>query len=408
MKTVMREVRVAEVSAAQPRSRPLDGEYPAEPDGRVFLILVLGLALNACGAAAVKAGNLQPGQIPRGHGAAIGRVQVFKGDSEVTGSCYVGLTDRANEPKGNISLDRTGWVMVSPVIGPTYLSSVSCIVWNGLNYGTRLLSFNVVGDGKTTYFGHVQFHLANRDWQIALDAVTSSVATVPVTGVVGAVASNLVTGATEIARFDSADGENHVTVQNDLDTAIREYSARYHRAPDARWSVVGAPSLDEARPTPPVTFGPEFLSSRVQLDAFQVTWLGVARSDRHWLGFSLLHPLAPGVAPCPDVEVSVNGELHHFPLTYRTQTSSALRESVPVEVDIQTFEALAQSHNVDVEVCGKTSHLPPRALAAAGSLVDAYETLMARLPRAPKEIEPTNFGARQGGEQGSPVKPDAP
>src|SRR5260221_11803324 len=66
--------------------------------------------------------NLRPDNIPPGHGAVVGRVEVFKGESDVTGACYIAFTDERKENKASLSLDKSGWVITPMTAGPTYLS----------------------------------------------------------------------------------------------------------------------------------------------------------------------------------------------------------------------------------------------------------------------------------------------
>jgi hypothetical protein len=164
---------------------------------------------------------------------------VFKGDSEVTRNCYVTFTDENNETKASLSLDKSGWIFTPMAPGPTYLSFVTCAVWNGLMYGTRQLRFDAMGQGAITYLGHVRFDLANKDWEITLGAAVRGVANVPVTTVAGAIASTAVTAAADVIQFSSADGENKVTVKNEAEVAIREYVTRYGSPPTVFSSLAG-------------------------------------------------------------------------------------------------------------------------------------------------------------------------
>jgi hypothetical protein len=205
--------------------------------------IAFALVLGAC-AGSQPASNLRPDNIPPGHGAVIGRVTVFKGDSEVTRECYVAFTDEKKETKASLKLDKSGWIFAPMTAGATYLSFVTCAVWNGLTYGTRQLQFDAMGQGAITYFGHVRFDLANNDWAItagiAAGAVVRELASVPVTSVTGALASTAVTAAADVIQFSSADGENNVTVKNESEIAIREYVKRYGQTPKVFSSLAGS------------------------------------------------------------------------------------------------------------------------------------------------------------------------
>ena len=126
-----------------------------------------GAATAACtlmleGCRGTPAINLRPDNIPQGHGAVFGRVEVFKGKSDVTGACFITFTDENNEDKASLSLNNSGWVMTALNVGPTYLSFINCAVWNGLMYGTRQLRFDVIRH-------HSQGVLFSR-WQRAVNA----------------------------------------------------------------------------------------------------------------------------------------------------------------------------------------------------------------------------------------------
>jgi hypothetical protein len=203
--------------------------------GRVAAGLFCAGVLSACGTAAI---NLQPESVPPDHGAAVGQVRVFKGDSEVTGSCYVQFTDQDKELKAALSLDDSGWVFTPLRAGPTYLSFVSCVVWNGLDYGSRQLRFELAS-GRTTYFGHLEFHLADRDQEITGQAIASSATGMPATSLAGALVSTATVVTGEVLRFGSPDGRDHVTVADQLAAALLAYSARYGRAPEALSSIAG-------------------------------------------------------------------------------------------------------------------------------------------------------------------------
>src|SRR2546430_4289450 len=65
--------------------------------------VAFALVLGACrGTPAV---NLRPDNIPPGHGAVFGRVEVFKGQSDVTGACYISFTDESNEDRKSTRLN---------------------------------------------------------------------------------------------------------------------------------------------------------------------------------------------------------------------------------------------------------------------------------------------------------------
>jgi len=342
--------------------------------------LVCVFSLNACGGAS--AATFRPGQVPRTDGAVMGRVQVFKGESEVTSACYISFTDQWDEPTGQqYSLDRSGWVFMSLPQGTTYLSYVNCVVWNGLTYWTRALHFDVAGQGRTTYFGHVRFHLANRDLEITLGAAASGLATVPVTTVAGAAITSSIALSTSSAAAAIEEGENRVIVQDISAEAVRAYAQRYAVAPQLVTSLALQPRVKEREPTF-VTRG-EVMSAAVDLGALQLTWLGLARAEKPWLGFRVWHRVQKAeLENCRDVALVLDQERQNFSATYEAKpVGTGLLESVGAKVDVETFQAMGSARHVELELCGKRYTVPLERAKIAAEIATAYESALAALPQ---------------------------
>jgi hypothetical protein len=151
-----------------------------------------------------------------------GRIQVFKGDSEVTSSCRASFDTSA-------PADETGWLFTSMPLGRVFGISVGCAVWNGpLTYQAGVLSFDVMGANGATYFGLVQIHLPDND-----AAITASIA-----GDVLGVPLGDKPGNAFFEGYDEGPLK-YVKVSDDRKSAIAEYYARYRRKLLMFTSIVG-------------------------------------------------------------------------------------------------------------------------------------------------------------------------
>jgi hypothetical protein len=338
-----------------------------------LVALIAGFVVAGCAAKAV---DLRPNDIPRGQGAVLGRIQVFKGDSEVTSACYVNLTNEKEEDVGRLSLDRSGWVATPMKEGKTYLSFVSCAVWNGLSYGTRQLHFDVRGKGAVTYFGHVRFDLEDRDMEALATAIGEGVTSVPVGSAAGALASNLGTGLAVGIQASIVDGDNRVTVTDQKDVAARAFKARYGITPRLFASLAAEPAAPPD-PTPAVLKRGDLVSTQVQTDGMRLTLLGLVRPDAHWLGFRLTHEVkTPALKTCEKVDLVLDDGPHRFPVAYRaTPIGGYVQEGVSVKTDLETFKAMVKSSRVVFDACGRRSTFPKIAAPAAADVLATYESL---------------------------------
>jgi hypothetical protein len=107
--------------------------------------------------------RFQPTAVPKGEGAIFGHVKVIGADlKELTGSCTVEFANAAGELERSIPLGEDGWVFTTAGIGPAFLLKVYCsrASYTGRPlYQSRNLSFEVEGNDKITYFGHIWIHL---------------------------------------------------------------------------------------------------------------------------------------------------------------------------------------------------------------------------------------------------------
>jgi hypothetical protein len=158
---------------------------------------LLALAIfGFCGCAAST--NLVPAEIPRGHGAIFGRLEINNNGHPVSERCYVAFSDPDLDIKAYLSLDESGWVFSTTESGPTLLSSVQCTLGEGVakypsGFSIRSIRFDVPRSGRIAYFGHLRIDLEQAG-----------------------------TGTAEGTPF-----ERGLQVEDQLDAAVREYHRRY-------------------------------------------------------------------------------------------------------------------------------------------------------------------------------------
>jgi len=362
---------------------PVDGAYtwafamPGLFDPLPFPAVLLLTLTAGCGASA---NNFRPGTVPQGQGAVVGRIQVFKGDSEVTSACSVSFADEEDEQKSNYSLDASGWVFLSVEGGTTYLRSVNCAVWNGLAYGTRALRFKAAWN-KTTYFGHVRFYLANRDLEITLGAVASGAATIPITSVAeAAIASSVAVGA-DAARATLDEGANKVVAWNDPRAMAAEYARRYQRAPELITDLVLEPPAEE--PQAKFVRRGDVISASFTLGDLHLTWLGLVRSQSPWVGFRAWQQVPkPTLEACHEAVLLLDDKPLPLPLIHDVKPSGmGVIESVGVRTDVATLKAVASAKAVELRLCSVSRKLPADVASVAGDVATEYETALAALPQ---------------------------
>src|SRR4029078_1893370 len=108
-------------------------------------VLGLTLALLAVGCAS-SATSLKPAHIPAHEGALFGRVTIDDEGEDVTSKCYVDFSDRNENTKAHLSLDKTGWVFASVQTGSTELSGIVCTLGGLFKYNAGFHPKNLAFD----------------------------------------------------------------------------------------------------------------------------------------------------------------------------------------------------------------------------------------------------------------------
>ena len=335
----------------------------------------------ACAARSAKV--FDPKSIPPKQGAVVGHVRVFKGEDDVTGSCFVHFTD---EKKENIdySLDDSGWVFITLPEGPRYLSFVRCAVWNGLMYGTDQLRFDVAGQGRTTYFGDVRFYLADEDAKAFWNAVGAGVAGVPVTSVAGALAATGTQAVVTSVQLTSPDGVNRVTAEDRIETALAQYARRFHKTPDIAISLAGAPP----EPAPTVRKNGTVLSVDTRMNGLLVVWSASLKGNDAQLVVRMNRVgVTPLFANCKEAEIISDGAISRHPIAYTAQRGAeGHREAVEFGIDRGALHSVARARAVEIRTCKVKSTLSRIGIQAATNLANALPVAVADLP--PKAPEP--------------------
>jgi hypothetical protein len=96
----------------------------------------------------------------------VGHITVLNDGAPVTAMCDVIFTDGDKHEKGSVPIVWNGWIFADVKTGPTYLSTVTCRLEGAMTgvatYKASDLQFDVLGDGKITYFGHVRIDLNHK------------------------------------------------------------------------------------------------------------------------------------------------------------------------------------------------------------------------------------------------------
>lgn len=328
------------------------------------------------------AGVLVPDQLPAQHGAAFGRVRVWKGEDEVTGSCYVAFSTLEDQDISRVSLDDTGWVFIALPEGHRRMHSVSCVVWNGLNYFPHEFDFEISRKSGSTYFGDLQFHLPDEDTAHFFAAVADAIPTIPVASVTGAIASSAGSLTARGLEYSLRDGKNTIVVKDDVDRATREYRQRYGHKPSVFASIVGKPA---AATKPPALRRGDMLYTEAKLPGVDLTWLALVRRDEQRLAMRLRrNSRDTAFEGCAEAAIAVDGTERRFPLRYNAKRGTLIvTETVQVEIDRATLVAIGAAKSVTLKVCSLQRELTSGATEAAQILSAANDAAVAKLPPVP-------------------------
>jgi hypothetical protein len=341
------------------------------------------LAAALCGCGATPATGLRPAAVPPGHGAVIGRIQVFKGDSDVTGSCYVAVEDARNETAARLSLDESGWVFTTlPAGREMSLTPVSCTVWNGLNYFTRQLRFVVRGRGETTYFGHVRVRTEDRDGEILAAGILGGLASASVPVSYQAVSEG---SAAAISAVQNAPRDDALTVDEMPRVAEKEYVTRYRSYPKLVTALAGGGRVRSEQPVAKAVTHKGVVSAQARLEGLLLTWLGMVRADKRGLALRVVRTsYGGGAAPCGDVVLAIDGKLVRLSAPVRAASSTGNPgHVVVVSLEIETLKALLRARDVNLQACGLDRLFSDSVFHAAREAATAYEKLLAEAGAAP-------------------------
>jgi hypothetical protein len=340
------------------------------------LTLLGALALVGCvkSATSLNVGTLQSGQ-----GVVLGRIQVLKGGSDVTRRCGVVFNDANGKEKSRLKLDESGWVFSHMAEGKTVLSSVSCAVWNGLSY-VGGLEFEVAGNGRSTYFGHVEFDLASHDrehWARAIET-GGNLAPLPL----------LVASA---VRAGGVKGRDHVGVVDHLNQAEDEAHRRFGANSVFVYTVSLAKTPrahSTSEPVPIVVRKGDVVYSEANLDGVKLLWLGSVGPDTEKVAIRLQrYSREVGLPECRELTLEVDGRTVRLAAEYRQDRMSAsTNETMQAEADLETLRGLATAKKANVSACSWSHALSSRSQEAASKFVAAYESMLAERTTASQPV----------------------
>jgi len=174
-----------------------------------------------------------PDRVAEGQGVVFGRVHVFRGDSDVTGSCYLEFEDEKDKLTGTYNLEKDGWVFAALPQGRTSIRLVRCAIMFGLFYHADELYFDVPVADKSAYLGDLEV----KTDQDKLDSVPGVAGSPALQGGLLGVAS---AQAPSVIKSD----DDVVVVRNKLAEAVGEYEKRFGKKPQVA-AADEAPSQQE-------------------------------------------------------------------------------------------------------------------------------------------------------------------
>jgi hypothetical protein len=113
-----------------------------------------------------------------------------------------------------------------------------------------------------------------------------------------------------------------------------------------------------------------------------LSWAGLAREDKHWLGARVWRESTVVAAPCSEVRFTLDGVSKRFEA--QRGEPPARRASVLVKLDLTTLQAIASAADVDVEACGLKRKLSPAGATAARKVAAEYDSMLEDLPQKPR------------------------
>jgi len=102
-------------------------------------------------------------------GAVFGRLEVFNDGSPVKSGCTARFAGESGSEKAALELDETGWVFTTLRRGLTYLSVTCTIGVSTPSYQSRTHAFEVLGQKKIAYFGHLKIDMHTNPYVKAED-----------------------------------------------------------------------------------------------------------------------------------------------------------------------------------------------------------------------------------------------
>jgi len=176
-----------------------------------------------------------PDKLKDDQGIAFGRIHVSRGNSDVTGSCYLEFEDEKDKLTGTYNLDKDGWFFAALPKAQNSIRLVRCAVMFGLFYHAEELYFDVPLDGKSAYLGDIDLKTDQDNLESVPGVAGSSTLQGGLNGAASAQTPSVIKSDDDV-----------VVVRNKLDEASREYEKRFGKKPQLAATQQVSPLEDPA------------------------------------------------------------------------------------------------------------------------------------------------------------------
>jgi hypothetical protein len=310
------------------------------------------------------------------HSVAMGHVQIFIKERDVTQDCTLTLKD-TDPDEISVKPEASGWVFVPVARGSVRIAAVDC----GPKTQLETLDFHVPPDGRPTYFGHVRLQLPEPTRELSsqnAEAIGAGMRAAPPTLTGAVVATGVGLLATALLSQSVAAGPAKVEVEDKSPEATELYSARSLRSPNTlAVSLAGSVFLGGPDLSPSVQKAGEVVYTEANLGGVTLTWLAAPDQTQPRAALRVQRFVRKDV-PCTSIKLSVDGRELVIPAASKTVRASAiLKQFVQGELDSQAIQDVASAKRVLVDVCGSTRAFSELARTATTNFAKAYSALPA-------------------------------
>lgn len=346
-----------------------------------FRYVLSALAISLGSACATRPLLANP-NVPAELGVVMGRVQIFADGRDVTQSCTVGLSKGAGR-EVLVRPDASGWVFAAMPQGEARISSVDC----DAKSFTMGLEFDVPGDGRTTYFGHVRLDLHHETRSTVSStnatAIGQGMRAAPPTVQGAAVATAVGVVAMALLSDSVAAAPPTAEVDDKTYEASAAYHSRYGKAPKALVvALAGSSFSSDASLSPAVQKSGDVIYTEASFGGVRLTWLAV--SNQQGKAALRVQRFVRQGAPCSSMKLVLDGRDRTVPTVSKAErASAAFKQTVQGELDLQALREVASAKDVIVDVCGTARSFSALARGATINFANAYQEVVTSMRPAP-------------------------